>query len=73
MGFIPLFIEIAKTGMHFGFKQQEWFSIIDWLTLLLPTHTLNLRITGDKHEKRSKIIFDFCKDLLKNYSEFFVG
>ncbi len=73
MVLIPLFIEIAQTGMHFGIKQQEWFWIIDWLTLLLPTQTLNLLTTGDKHEKRSKIYFDFCRDLLKNYSGFFVG
>jgi hypothetical protein len=29
MSFAPLFIETAQTGMHFGFKQQIWFSIID--------------------------------------------
>ncbi len=70
---IPICIEITQTGIHFGFKQQVWFSIIDWLTLLLPTQTLNLLITGDKHKRKSKITFQFLNNLQRNYSKFFVG
>ncbi len=47
------------------------FSIVDSLTLLFPTQTLNLLIAGDKHEKKRNILFIFHK-FTKNYSKFLV-
>ena len=70
---IPLFIEIAWTGMHFDFKKQELFSIIDLFALLLPTQIFKVLKAGDKHKKRRKITFQFLNNLQRNDSNFPVG
>ncbi len=73
MDLISLFIEIAQTEMHFGFKQQELFSIIDYFALLLPTQIFKLLKAGDKHKKRRKITFQFLNNSQRNDSNFSVG